>query len=145
MEKFKDLLKKHNRKVTSQRVAVHEVMLSLGHACADDVCSVLKKKSYVKITLATTYNILSDLSDINIYSRRLSYNNKMFFDVNSFNHAHLYDCQNHTYKDIADEGLVDVVTTYLKNRRFRGYSLDHVDVQVIVRPTRKPGKYNPDR
>ena len=37
MEEFKALLKKHSLKATPQRLAVHEAMMSLGHACADMV------------------------------------------------------------------------------------------------------------
>ena len=37
IEYFRELLRKNGLKVTPQRIAVHEAMLRLGHACADMV------------------------------------------------------------------------------------------------------------
>ena len=37
MDRFKSVLKRYSLKATPQRLAVHEAMLSLGHASADQV------------------------------------------------------------------------------------------------------------
>lgn len=49
IEEFKVLLRNKNLKATPQRVAVHEAMLSLGHASADMVVEHIKadRKSVV--------------------------------------------------------------------------------------------------
>ena len=91
MDEFKDLLKKHSLKATPQRLAVHEAMSSLGHASADMVAEFITRKGETKVTVASVYNILTNLAMVGIYSYRLSANNKMYFDVNTFNHMHLYD------------------------------------------------------
>ena len=44
IEEFKQLLKKHSLKATPQRLAVHEAMMSLGHASADMVTEVISQK-----------------------------------------------------------------------------------------------------
>ena len=136
---FKEILKKNGLKSTSQRLAVHEVMLKLGHASADMVAEQLSDSGVDKISIASIYNVLSTLADLKIYSRRLSSNNKMYFDVNNFKHIHLYDRVNNEYKDVIDEELLGMVESYFKKRRFRGYTVEGVDVQLICRP-RAPRK-----
>ena len=137
IEQFKNTLKAHSLNATPQRIAVHEAMLSLGHASADMVTEEIRKNSDTKVTVASVYNILSDLAMLGIYHYRLSANNKMYFDVNTFKHFHIYDCENHRYKDVIDAEFMEIVENYLSKKRFRGYSIDHVDIQLVGRPSKK--------
>lgn len=137
MEQFKQILKDKKLKATNQRLAVHEAMLALGHACADMVVEHITTMSNVKVTVASVYNILSNLADIKLYHRRLSSNNKMYFDVNTFKHAHLYDSVNNEYKDIVDAELIKLIEGYFKERKFRGYKVDAIDIQIVCHPTRR--------
>lgn len=135
--KFKELLKNKGLKATPQRLAVHDAMLKLGHASADMVAEQMANAGFTRITIASVYNILSTLADLKIYSRRMSANNKMYFDVNSFRHIHLYDKANHEYRDLLDDELMELVESKLKGRRFRGYAIDSVDIQIVCHPTRR--------
>ena len=137
LDGFKSLLKRHSLKATPQRLAVHEAMLSLGHACADQVCEWISAQGRTSFTTASVYNILSQMSDLGVYSHRLSANNKMYFDVNTFTHIHLYDSVNNEYKDIMDEELVELIEFKIKNKRYRGFKVDGIDLQVICHPTAK--------
>ena len=136
LDEFRTHLRRHNLKATRQRLAVHEVMMDLGHASADMVCEELGRKGS-KVTVASVYNILSQLADLRIYGRRMSATNKMFFDVNTTRHIHLYDRENHTYRDLVDDELSALVTSHLKRRKFKGFSVEDIDIQLIARPTRK--------
>ncbi len=137
VEEFKQILKKHSLKATPQRLAVHEVMMELGHACADMVTDAIAKKGTTKVTVASVYNILTNLAMLGIYDYRLSSNNKMYFDVNTFGHMHLYDKENHVFKDVIDEELLNMIQSYLGRKRFKGYKVESIDIQIIGRPTRK--------
>jgi len=139
VDAFKSLLKARNLKATPQRVAIHEAMLSLGHASADMVCDWLLSHSPASVTVASVYNTLSQLSEKGIYSPRMSSNNKMYFDVNTFRHIHLYDSRNHCYRDVMDDDLCDAIDSFMKRKRFRGYSIDGYDFQIICHPTSKKG------
>lgn len=129
-------LKRNDLKSTKQRLAVHKAMLTLGHACADMVTEEIQKDSSVKVTVASVYNILTQMSDIGVYSRRMSANNKMYFDVNNFQHIHLYDRINNTYKDIIDDGFIGLVNEFLAKRKFKGYKVEDIDIQIVCRPSR---------
>ena len=111
-------------------------MMGLGHASADMVREELVRQGS-RVTVASVYNILSQLADLRIYGRRLSATNKMFFDVNTYKHIHLYDRENHTYRDLVDDELSTLVNAHLKRRKFKGYSIEDIDIQLIARPTRK--------
>jgi Fe2+ or Zn2+ uptake regulation protein len=136
MDEFRTQLRRHNLKATRQRLAVHEAMMGLGHASADMVREELARQGS-RVTVASVYNILSQLADLRIYGRRLSATNKMFFDVNTTRHIHLYDRENHTYRDLQDDELSTLVTSHLKRRKFKGFSVEDIDIQLIARPTKK--------
>ncbi|MBE6239523.1 MAG: hypothetical protein E7113_05680 [Bacteroidales bacterium] len=137
MEEFKRILRRHSLKVTPQRVAVHEAMMSLGHASADMVADAIKATDTTKVTVASVYNILTQMAMLGVYQYRLSSNNKMYFDVNTFKHIHFYDQENHVYKDVIDDELVALIESHLGRKKFRGYKLENIDIQLIGRPTRK--------
>ena len=137
LDEFRTRLKRHGLKATRQRLEVHEAMMVLGHASADMVSEEIGRRGVVKVTTASVYNILSQLADLHIYSRRLSTNNKMYFDINNFRHIHLYDRENHRYRDVYDEELMELIQSHLKRRKFRGFTVEDIDIQFIARPTRK--------
>ncbi len=140
IEQFRSVLKAHSLKATPQRLAVHEAMLKLGHASADMVTEEIRKHGDTKVTVASVYNILANLALLGIYHHRMSSNNKMYFDVNTFRHIHIYDSENHVFKDVMDNDLLEMVEKHLSKRRFRGFRIDHVDIQLVGRPSRKKQK-----
>lgn len=137
LREFKNILKKHGLKATPQRIAVHETMMKLGHACADMVVDEINSSGTTSVTAASVYNILSQLALLGVYGHRLSANNKMYFDVNTFKHVHMYDCENHVYRDVVDNDLMTIVSEHLGRKKFRGYSIKDIDIQIIVHPTRR--------
>ncbi len=134
---FRECLKKYGLKITPQRIAVQEAMLKLGHACADMVTEEISKNGTAKVTVASVYNILSQLSLLGVYHHRMSIDKKMYFDVNTFKHMHLYDTQNHQYMDVIDENLYNEVENTLTSRRFKGYRIDGIDIQILAHPSRR--------
>jgi Fe2+ or Zn2+ uptake regulation protein len=112
-------------------------MISLGHACADMVTEAIKEKNTAKVTLASVYNILTHMAMLGVYNYRLSANNKMYFDVNTFKHIHFYDQDNHVFKDVVDDELVALIESHLSRKRVKGYKIESFDIQLVGRPTRK--------
>ena len=137
MEEFRTQLRRHGLKATNQRIAVHEVMMELVHASADMVREELYRRG-ARVTTASVYNILSQLADFRIYGRRLSATNKMFFDVVPTRHIHMYDREGNVWRDLVDEDLDALVNAHLKRRKFKGFTIEDIDIQLIARPTRKP-------
>lgn len=142
IEEFKKLLKKHSLKSTQQRLAVHNAMLKLGHASADMVTEEIRSQGTTNVTVASVYNILSQIALLGIYDHRMSANNKMYFDVNTFRHIHLYDYVNNTFKDVIDDDFMDNIDAYFAKKKFKGYRVECVDVQIVCRPSRSYVKKN---
>lgn len=140
MEALKAFLRSQKLKATPQRLMVHEAMMELGHASADMVADYISGNCNTKITIASVYNVLSMMADLKIYSRRMSGNNKMYFDVNSFKHIHIYDTTSNSYKDLIDDELLEMVEQRLQGRQPKGYKLESIDIQLICRPARKTRK-----
>lgn len=135
IEEFKIILRKYGLKATRQRLSVHKAMLALGHASADMVSEEIASEGEDCVTVASVYNILSQAALLGLYSHRLSANNKMYFDVNTFRHIHLYDSVNNTFRDIVDDDLVNDICARIGKRKFRGYKVEGIDVQIVCRPT----------
>lgn len=140
IEQFQSRLKAKGLKATPQRISVHQAMLELGHASADSVCQWIAGHSETRITVASVYNILTQLTLLGFYRHRLSSNNKMYFDINTSPHIHLYDSVNGEYRDIMDDDLQSIAEAHLKKKRFRGYKVDYIDIQLVCHPTRKSKK-----
>ena len=137
IEEFKDILKKHSLKATPQRLAVHEAMTVLGHASADMVTEEIQKQGKAKVTVASVYNILTQLALLGVYHHRMSCNNKMYFDVNTFKHIHMYDQEQHIFKDVVDDELIALLESHLGRKRVKGYKIESIDIQLVARPTKK--------
>lgn len=140
IEDFKKFLKKNDLKATPQRLAVHRSMMVLGHASADMVSEHLAENGEKTVTKASVYNILRELALLGLYGYRMSRTNKMFFDVNAGEHPHMYDVENNVYRDIMDEDLVSIVDDFLGRKKFKGYTVEGIDIQILVKPTRRKYK-----
>ena len=134
-EQFKTVLRKHSLKATPQRMAVHEAMLRLGHASAEEVSREIARSGNVKITTASIYNILAHMTLLGIYSHRLGIGGRMVFDITTGMHIHLYDTVTGTYRDIEDGELTGMVVARLGKRRFRGYKVDGIDISILCHPS----------
>ena len=139
VEEFKTQLKRHGLKATRPRIAVHGVMMELVHASPDQIVEKFRE-SGVKVTVASVYNILSQLADSHIYARRFSASGKMFFDAIPEHHVHMLDRENNVFRDVVDEDLSAIVEEHLGRRKFKGYTIEDIDVQFIVRPTARKKK-----
>ena len=137
MESFLKALKTRNLKVTPQRVAVHQAMLDLIHAGADEVFKHIQQSQSARITRGTVFVILQDMADKGIYARRYGPEGRMCFDVNAYRHLHLYDTRNHEFIDAEGDELLQTVENGLRRRRFKGYKMDDFDIQIICHPTRR--------
>jgi Fe2+ or Zn2+ uptake regulation protein len=101
------------------------------------VTEEISKKGSAKITVASVYNVLTQMAMLGIYDYRMSANNKMYFDVDTFKHIHLYDQENHVFKDVIDDDLIALIESHLNRKRFKGYKVEGVDIQLIGKPSRK--------
>ena len=136
-ERFRNLLKSHGLKVTPQRLAVHNAMLSLVHANAETVSQFIASQGEKKISVSSVYSILNQMAELGIYRKRLSSDSTLYFDAVPANHIHLYNYVSNEFKDIQDPELLALVEESIKRHRYRGLKVERVEVNVICHPSRK--------
>ena len=127
---IKEVFSGKQLKVTPQRIAVYKAMGRLGHACAEDVIAEVHKESPT-ITVSTIYNVLDCLAANKIISRILTGNNKMYFDISTHEHYHLYSETSHRIEDFDNTELVAIVKEYMRSKQIAGFDLKEVKVQLI--------------
>ncbi|MBO5699854.1 MAG: transcriptional repressor [Bacteroidales bacterium] len=127
---LKEKIKEAGLKATPQRIAVYEAMRKLGHACVDMVAEEIRH-TYPTLTIATIYNVLESFVNAGLLVRRFSSNNKMYFDVNVYEHAHFYDTQENAYEDFHDPELVKMVMEYISTKKIDNFDIKSVDIQLV--------------
>ena len=130
MENIKEKIHESGLKATPQRIAIYSAMQKLGHASADMITSELAGV-FPSLTIATVYNVLESFVEAGLLVRRCSSNNKMYFDVNTYGHAHFYDPCSNKHLDYEDRELVKIVTDYVNDRGLENFKLSSVDIQLI--------------
>ena len=131
---LREKIKEAGLKATPQRLAIYESMRKLGHASVDMVIEDLKN-SFPTLTVATIYNVLESFVNTGLLTRRFSSNNKMYFDVNVYEHAHFYDQEENSYMDFLDPELVRLVMDYLSTKQIEKFDVKTVDIQLVGKKT----------
>ena len=131
---LREKIKEAGLKATPQRLAIYESMRKLGHASVDMVIEDLKN-SFPTLTVATIYNVLESFVNTGLLTRRFSSNNKMYFDVNVYEHAHFYDQEENSYMDFHDQELVRLVMDYLSTKQIEKFDVKTVDIQLVGKKT----------
>lgn len=127
---IKQKIRESGLKATPQRIAIYDAMQKLGHASADMVVEELNNV-FPSLTIATIYNVLDSFVERGLVVRRYSSNNKMYFDVNTYEHAHFYDVNTNTHVDFTDPELIKLVTDYVNSKGLGNFKLSSVDIQLI--------------
>ncbi|WP_079654485.1 Fur family transcriptional regulator [Thermocrinis minervae] len=93
-------------RITPQRVAVYEVLLSRDdHPTAEEVYNEVKKR-YPFVSLATVYRTIETLEQLNLVKRVAYWGNSVRYDANIQEHHHLICTKCGTIKDVSfDFGL----------------------------------------
>lgn len=132
----KELLRSNGLKATPQRILVYGKLLELGHASADMIYSSLNADN-PGMTVATTYNILESFVKAGLVKRLFSSTNKMFFDINTKPHCHIYSETGERYTDLFDPQLTELVRNYLANKKIRNFDIEDVSIEVIGKKKRQ--------
>lgn len=109
-------------------------MMALEHASADQVCRWLDENHEAAASESSVYNVLLQMATYGIYSYLLSAEGKRYFDVCNFTHPHLYDRKNGVYKNLPYSELSEAVNDVFRNYRFRGYTVEDIDITVVCHP-----------
>ncbi len=127
---IKKKIQESGLKATPQRITIYRIMRELGHASVDMVANKIKE-NYPSMTLATVYNVLESFETSGILSKRLSPENKMFFDITTYDHAHIFDREGKTFADHNDPELAKILKDYMKRVNIKGFKPEKIEIQII--------------
>ena len=137
-EQVRTRLNAQGLKATPQRIRVYKAMCRLGHAAADTVYQELGAERGA-MTLATVYNVLESLTEAGLLVRRPSFSNKMFFDVETAPHFHLYRQDTGQMADFPDPALQQALEDRIRERMPEGLSFDGVEILILCHKTDENG------
>ena len=129
-EEIRERLNQCGLKATPQRVRVYEAMCTLGHASADAVFQHLGA-GQGKMTLATVYNVLESMTQAGLLTLRPSFSSKMYFDVHTDAHCHIYQQDTAAISDFRDEALQRSVEERIRAQLPPGLQLERVEIQIL--------------
>jgi Fur family peroxide stress response transcriptional regulator len=131
------ILIKNDLKVTPQRIAILEVILTLeNHPNADNITEYLRI-SHPNISLGTIYKNLDTFTKKGIIHKVHNYDDSMKYDAIIEKHHHLYSQESDRIEDYADEKLNNIIEKYFKKKEIPNFTIEDINLQIIGRFTDK--------
>jgi Fur family transcriptional regulator, peroxide stress response regulator len=132
---FREILKEKGLKVTPQRVAIYEAIVSLkNHPTAENVIEYIKL-NHPNISVGTVYKVLDSLVENELLKKVKTEKDIMRYDAVLSNHHHLYCIETERIEDYEDEGLNEMINNYFKNKKIKNFIVQDIKLQIT-------GKFN---
>ncbi len=127
------ILTENKLKVTPQRAAILEVLLSLkNHPTAEDIINYLRI-SYPAISLATVYKSLDLFVSKRIIEKINTSGDIMRYDTFKDPHHHLYCSDSDQISDFYDEKINEILENHFSKNPIPGFNIEDIKLQIIGR------------
>lgn len=137
--KAKDLsaiLVEKGLKVTPQRTAVLDAILTLkNHPTAENIIDHIRI-SYPNISSATVYKVLDAFISYGIIRRVKTERDVMRYDAVMESHHHLYCSESDRIEDYSDDELTQLLAEHFRKKKIPGFVIEDLKLQVIGRFTK---------
>lgn len=132
---FREKLKEKGLKVTPQRVAIYEAIVTLkNHPTAENVIEYIKA-NHPNISVGTVYKVLDSLVENKLLKRVKTDKDLMRYDSILSEHHHLYCSETQRIEDYDDEQLNKMISNYFKKKKIKNFTIHDVKLQIT-------GKFN---
>jgi Fur family peroxide stress response transcriptional regulator len=132
---FREKLKEKGLKVTPQRVAIYDAIVSLkNHPTAENVIEYIKI-NHPNISVGTVYKVLDSLVENALLKKVKTEKDIMRYDAVLSNHHHLYCIETERIEDYEDESLNELISNYFKNKKIKNFIVQDIKLQIT-------GKFN---
>lgn len=123
-------------KVTPQRMAILEAIMTLNnHPTVENIIDFIRL-SYPNIATATVYKVLDTLIENEIVIKVKTDNGMMRYDAIMHRHHHLYSSETDQIEDYYDDELGQIIEDYFKKKAISGFKIEDIKLQII-------GKFTP--
>ena len=124
-----------NLKVTPQRIAILEIILTLeNHPTAEKITEYLRL-THPNISLGTIYKTLDTFLKKGIIHKVYNDNDFMRYDAIVKKHHHLYSSESDRIEDYIDEKLNKIIENYFEKIEIPGFTIEDIKLQIT-------GKFN---
>jgi len=125
------ILAENGLKITPQRIAVLEVVLSLDdHPDADRVIDYIRIR-YPHVSIGTVYKSLETFVKKGILKKVKTDNDVMRYDAVREKHHHLYCAESERIEDYYDDKLIEIIDAYLKKKNIPNFKIDDIKLQIV--------------
>lgn len=125
------LLQQNNLKVTPQRVAILDAILTLkNHPSADNIKEYVST-NHPNIATGTIYKVLETFVEKGILNKVKTDKDYMRYDPKLSNHHHLYCKVSNRIEDFEDEELNKLLLDYFKTKNIENFSIKDIKLQII--------------
>lgn len=131
------ILAENNLKVTPQRTAILEVVLSLNnHPSADDITQYLRL-NYPHIPIGTVYKNLDLFVKKGIITPVRTSNDSTRYDPIKEKHLHLYSSESDQIEDFFDDDLFKLINDYFSKKKIPDFTIQDIKLQITGKFARK--------
>lgn len=125
----------NNLKVTPQRIAILEVILTFeNHPTAEKITEYLRL-THPNISLGTVYKTLDTFLKKGIINKIHNYNDSMRYDAIIEKHHHLFSSESDRIEDYADDKLDEIIEKYFEKIEIPGFKIEDIKLQIVGRFT----------
>lgn len=124
------LLSEHGLKITPQRIAILDVLMTLNcHPTADVICDHLRI-NHPHISIGTIYKTLDAFLSKGIIEKVLTESDTARYDRVHDKHHHLYCAETERVEDYFDDQLYQMVNDYLRKKRIKNFKMKDFKIQI---------------
>lgn len=127
---YREKLQEKGLKVTPQRVAIYEAIVTLkNHPTADNVIEYIKE-NHPNIAVGTVYKVLDSLVDNELVKKVKTEKDIMRYDAVLSHHHHLYCSESERIEDYEDEQLTRLISHYLEQNKIANFKVQDIKLQI---------------
>ena len=123
-------LKEKGLKVTPQRLAVYDAIVTLrNHPTAENIIDVVTK-AHPTISVGTVYKVLDALVENGLVKKVKTERDVMRYDAILENHHHLYCSETDRIEDYHDDKLNELIASYFRQKKIRNFKVQDIKLQI---------------
>ncbi|MDP3463598.1 MAG: transcriptional repressor [Bacteroidales bacterium] len=132
-EEISNRLIEKGLKVTPQRIAILEAIVTLNnHPSAEGIIEYIRK-NHPHIATATVYKVLDALESSGLIRKVKTDKDLMRYDAVMENHHHLYCSDSDRIEDYNNTQLNEMLATYFERNGIPGFTIEDIKLQIIGR------------
>ncbi|HEY9114038.1 MAG TPA: transcriptional repressor [Bacteroidales bacterium] len=127
---IKEKLVEKGLKVTPQRMAILEAIITLkNHPTAENIIEFIRK-NHPNIATGTAYKILDTFVEKELIQKVKTENDVMRYDAELEKHHHLFCKESEKIEDYFNEEIDDMLQEYFKNKGIPNFQIEDIKLQI---------------